>query len=158
MNIRTIILLTIAACIAVIALVFMFPVNKTRAVEKLLAHGMAAIEKEDLNTLEKLISLYYKDELGFTYPSMRGNFSYVFRDFDDIRISCDIKKITTGKDTCVADVELWVRSTWMSQQQDMVGKEHDREPVTILCVREMLKWKVIGTRWPKRRPGSFEPF
>jgi hypothetical protein len=158
MNLRTIVTLAIAALIAVVALIFVFPVNKTKAVEKLLSEGMAAIENEDLGKLEKLISLYYKDELGFTYASMRGNFDYVFRHFDNITISCDIKNVTEGKDTCSADVALWIHSTWLSQDQDMVGKENNPEPVTILCVREMLKWKVISTRWPKRRPGSFEPY
>ncbi|MBN1129708.1 MAG: hypothetical protein JXA71_12010 [Chitinispirillaceae bacterium] len=128
--------------------------DKQQAVERLLADGAAAIENSDLDRLDKLISPFYKDNIGFTYPTMRGNFSYVFREFRDIRVSRRIQEIKVGGDTVTAEVGLWITGTWMGRPGDMVGTENTYEPVTIYCSKELFRWKVIGTRWDERIRGA----
>jgi hypothetical protein len=153
MTLRRSLLITLVAAAAVLMGIYFFPADNNAAVTRLLDAGMAAIEREDLDRLDKLISLYYKDDLGFTYASMRGNFSYVFREFDNIKISLTTHEIVIGKDTCTARVSLWVRGNWLGKQSDMVGTETGYEPVFFYCVREFFRWKVIGTKWPDRKAG-----
>lgn len=155
---RRIIVIVLGIAAAAFALVLWFPVNRPAAVTKLLDKGTAAIEREDLETLDKLISLYYKDDLGFTYASMRGNFSYLFREFDSIRISRSDREIVVGKDTCTARVGLWIRGDWLGKHSDMVGTERVHEPVDIYCVKEFFRWKVIGTQWPDRQGSVLNSF
>jgi hypothetical protein len=144
--------LIIMVVIAVIgAGILFFPVDKKAAVTKLLDEGMSAIEREDFEKLDKLISLYYKDSMGFTYASMRGNFSYVFREYDDIKVSRSSDSIVIGKDTCVAYSKVWLRGTWLGKPADMVGTETAYEPVVIFCVKALFRWKVIGSWWPERK-------
>jgi hypothetical protein len=153
MSLRRLLLIVMVVAAVVVAGIYFFPTDKSAAVTRLLDAGMAAVEREDLDKLDKLISLYYKDDLGFTYTSMRGNFSYVFREFDHIKISLTTDEIVIGKDTCTARVSLWVRGNWFDKQSDMVGTENGYEPVVFYCVREFFRWKIIGTHWPDRKPG-----
>jgi hypothetical protein len=138
---------------ATLLVIYLFPVDKTKAVTRLLDAGEAAIEREDLDGTDHLISLYYKDDFGFTNFSMRGNFSYVFREYDSIAISRTTVAIVIGRDSCIARVSLWIRGNWLGKPSDIVGTENAYEPVEIYCVREFFRWKVIGTRWPNRRAG-----
>lgn len=131
----------------------LFPIDKTKAITRLLDDGEAAIEREDIDRINKLISLYYKDDIGFTYASMRGNFSYVFREYENITISRTTKAIVIGKDSCIARVSVWVRGDWLGKPSDIVGTENEYEPVDIYCIKEFFTWKVIGTRWPNKGAG-----
>jgi hypothetical protein len=136
---------------AILTGIYLFPIDKTKAVARLLDDGAAAIEREDLDRLEKLISLYYKDDFGCTYPSMRGNFSYVFREYDGITISRTTNAVVIGRDSCIARVSLWIRGNWLGKPSDIVGTENAYEPVDIYCVKGFFRWQVIGTKWPNRK-------
>jgi hypothetical protein len=153
MSLRHSLLIVLAVAAATLTGIYLFPTDKTKAVTRLLEDGAAALECEDLDRLDKLISLYYKDDFGFTYPSMRGNFSYVFREYDGITISRTTNAIVIGRDSCIARVSVWVRGTWLGKPSDIVGTENAYEPVDIYCVKEFFRWKVIGTKWPNLKAG-----
>jgi hypothetical protein len=127
--------------------------DRKKAVESLLRKGQSAIETENIDELTTLVSPYYRDEMGFSYASLRGGFSYVFSEFNNLRVDYRIVNITAGKDTSIANLLVWTRGAWAAGTLDLTGKENDPEPVSILCKREMLKWKVIGSRWPDRKSG-----
>jgi hypothetical protein len=133
--------------------IYLFPIDKTKAVTKLLDDGEAAIEREDPDRIDKLVSLYYKDDFGFTYASMRGSFSYVFREYDSIAISRTTTAIVISRDTCIARATLWIRGNWLGKSSDIIGTENEYEPVDIYCTKEFFRWKVIGTKWPNFRAG-----
>jgi hypothetical protein len=124
-----------------------------KAVEALLQKGRTAVESKNSEKLMPLIALFYRDDLGFTYASLREGFDYLFSHFNDVRVDYHIVTISAGKDTAVADLVVWVRGTWAGGTQDIAGKESDPEPVSLLCKKEMFAWKVIGSRWPRRKPG-----
>jgi hypothetical protein len=153
MSLRRSLLFVLVAAAATLTGIYLFPTDKTKAVTGLLDDGAAAIEHEDLDRLDKLISLYYKDDLGFTYPSMRGSFSHVFREYDSIIISRTTNAIVIGRDSCIARVSLWIRGNWLGKPTDIVGTENIYEPVDIYCVKEFFRWKVIGTKWPNLKAG-----
>jgi hypothetical protein len=153
MPLRRLLLGIIAVVAAIAGGILVFPVDKTAAVTRLLDDGEAAIEHADLDRIDKLISLYYKDDLGFTYASMRGNFSYVFKQYENITISRTTDAIVIGKDSCIARVTLWIRGNWLGNTSDILGTETAYEPVDIYCVRELFRWKVIGTHWPNNGAG-----
>jgi hypothetical protein len=133
-------------------LLFYHP-DRKKAVETMLQKGHAAIEEKNLEKLIPLIWLYYRDDLGFSYASLHESFKYIFSQFNDIQVDYRILNITTGKDTCIADLQVWVHGKWAEGMKDLVGKENDPEPVSILCKKDMFKWQVIGSRWPQWKAG-----
>jgi hypothetical protein len=153
MPFRRSLLLVLIVAAATLTGIYLFPIDKSKAITRLLDDGAAAIERKDLDHLDKLISLYYKDDLGFTYPSMRGSFSHVFREYDSITISRTTDAIVIGGDSCIALVSLWVRGNWLGKPSNIVGTENRYEPAYIYCVKEFFTWKVIGTKWPNFRAG-----
>lgn len=139
--------------ILVVGIPLLYHPDRKKAVETLLLKGHAAIEAKNMEKLVPLISLYYRDDLGFSYASLHESFNYVFSRFNDLRIDYRILNITVGKDTCTADLQVWVSGTWAEGMKDLVGKENNPEPVSILCKKEMFKWQVVGTRWPRWKSG-----
>jgi len=150
-NRAIIIILSLAAAAA--GAFFLFQTPPKKAVEKLLSRGREAIVTENMDRLAPVISLYYRDDLGLSYASLRGSFEYVFSQFSDIAIDYRVAGITEGKDTVTADLAVWARGTWMGATQDIAGTENDPVPLSILCTKEMLRWKIIGSRWPRGRAG-----
>ena len=127
--------------------------DREKAVKTLLRKGKTAIETENMDRLAPLISLSYRDELGLGYAALRGGFDYVFSQFSDITVDYRVTGITTSNDTVIADLAVWGRGTWMETTQDIAGSEDDPVPISILCRKEMLRWKIVGSRWPRGRAG-----
>ena len=146
----TIILLILSAAAGVF---FLFQPSPGKAADMLLRRGREAIAAEDMDRLAPVVSLYYRDELGLSYASLRAGFEYVFSQFSDITVDYSVTAIVPGKDTVVANLTVWARGTWMGMQQDLAGTENDPVPLSILCKKEFLKWKVIGSRWPRGADG-----
>jgi hypothetical protein len=134
---------------------FVFQPSGTKAAENLLRKGCIAIQAKDIDRLMPLISLSYKDSLGMTYGSLRGAFSRVCSQFSDITVDYNIQNITAGKDTVKADLLVWTRGHGMQGPalQNIVGTSEDFEPVSILFKKDFIKWKVAGSRWPRRKAG-----
>ena len=154
MTFRTRTKITLLSLVALaIGIACFYHADRKKAVETLLLKGRGAIETKNMDKLAPLISLYYRDNLGLSYAALRGSFEYVFSQFSDIKIDYRITGITEGKDTTVADLFVYASGAWMGGTQDIVGKENDPVPVSILCKKEMFKWKVIGSRWPRGKVG-----
>jgi hypothetical protein len=132
---------------------FLFQADKKKAVETLLRKGCEAIETKNTDKLAPLISFSYRDDLGMNYAALRGSFEYIFSQFSDIVIVYRITGITLGKDTVTADLTVWAHGSWMGGTQDIAGKADDPVPLTVLCIKEMFKWKIVGSRWPRGRAG-----
>jgi hypothetical protein len=131
--------------------------DKKKAVERLLDNGRSAMVTKNMDRLLPLISLYYKDSLGMTCGSLRAGFAYVFSQYHDIAIDYRIQSITVGKDTVEAVLAVRVSGNglWGTSPQDIAGTSGDPEPVSILCKKEMFAWKVVGSRWPRRKALAF---
>jgi len=136
-----------------VGIALFYHADRKKAVETLLQKGRTAIETKNMEKLMPLIALFYRDDLGLSYASLRGSFEYVFSQFNDIKIDYRIAAVTVGKDTSVADLFVYASGTWMGGTQDIAGKENEPLPVSILCIKEMFKWKVIGSRWPRGKAG-----
>jgi hypothetical protein len=143
---------------AVAGAFFLFRSSPEKAVERLLRKGAAAIEAEDMDRLAPLISLGYRDDLGLGYAALRGSFEYVFSQFSGIAIDYRVTSITPGNDTVTANVTVWGRGVWMDETQNIAGSESEPVPLSLLCRKELLKWKVIGSRWPRGTTGLRELF
>ena len=139
--------------VAVAAIFLVFPFNKKKAIESHLSKACGYIQEKNLEKLMPLISLYYKDETGMTFASMSGSFDYVFKQYQDIRISYAVDSISCGKDTSTACISLWVRAGMAGIDRNLVGTEFSKEPLDVYYVREFLKYKIIGSRWPVHKPG-----
>jgi hypothetical protein len=137
---------------------FVFQPSGTKAAENLLRKGCVAIQAKDIDRLMPLISLSYKDSLGMTYGALRGAFSWVFSQFSDITVDCRIMNISIAKDMVTTDLLVWTRGHGMQGPalQDIVGTRDDFEPVSILFKKDFIKWKVVGSRWPRRKAGMPE--
>jgi hypothetical protein len=146
-----ILLFLLIACTAVTVLVF--PFDKKRASESLLQKGRTAIEARNTDAIMPLVSLYYRDNIGLSYASLKGAFEYVFSQFNNLRVDYRIARFSAGKDTSIADILVWASGSGVAGTTDLVGRETAPEPVSILFKRDMLKWKIIGSSWPRRKSG-----
>jgi hypothetical protein len=141
------------SAVAAAATLLLFPYSRKKAIESSLSRASRYIQEKNLEKLMPLISLYYKDETGMTYASMSGSFDYVFKQYQDIRISYAVDSISCGKDTSAAHITLWAHAGIAGIDQDLVGTEFGKEPLDVYYVREFLKYKIIGSRWPVHKPG-----
>jgi hypothetical protein len=148
-----VILILLALAAAAAGTFLLLQPSPAKAVEKLLSRGREAIVTENMDRLAPVISLYYRDELGLSYAALRASFEYVFSQFSDIAIDYRVTGITQGNDTVTADLTVWARGRWMDAAQDIAGTENDPVPLSILCKKEFLQWKVIGSRWPRGTAG-----
>lgn len=149
---RVRIILISAAAIAA-GVFFLSQADRKKAVESLLHKGRAAIESENMDRLAPVLSIYYLDDLGLSYASLRGSFEYVFSQFNNLSVDYRVTGISPGKDTVTADLTVWARGEWMGVTQDLAGTENEPVPVSILFKRELFRMKVIGSRWPRGRAG-----
>lgn len=154
MTLRMRMLLCGTGAAAVIAVCF-FPFSRERAVRALLDKERVAIQEKNIDKTLSCVSMFYKDDLGLTYATLRGCFDMVFKEYRDIRIDYTVSGITFGKDTCIVDIMLWARAAWAGAERDLVGSQNGPEPMTIFCSKGFLKWKVVGARWPPEiRPAA----
>jgi hypothetical protein len=135
------------------AIVLVFPVDKGKAAESLLQKGRIAIEAKNTDAIMPLVSLYYSDNLGLSYASLKGAFEYVFSQFNNLRVDYRIAGFTPGKDTSIADILVWASGAGAAGTIDLIGSETAPEPVSILFKRDLFKTKVIGSCWPHRKSG-----
>jgi hypothetical protein len=156
MTFRNRVIITFLVLAAAAGCFSLFQPSPGKAAEKLLRRGREAIVTENRDRLAPVISLYYRDELGLSYAALRASFEYVFSQFSGIAIDYRVTGITIGKDTVIADLTVWARGTWMGATQDIAGTENDPVPLSILCKKEFLTWKVIGSRWPRGTAGLRE--
>jgi hypothetical protein len=133
--------------------VLVFPVDKKQAAESLLQKGRTAIEARNTDAIMPLVSLYYRDNIGLSYPALKGAFEYIFSRFNNLQVDYRIAGFTAGKDTSIADILVWASGSGVTGTTDLVGSETAPEPVSILFKRDLLKWKVIGSCWPRRKSG-----
>ena len=150
-NRARIILLSLA--VAAAGAFFLFHADRKKAVESLLRTAHTAIETENIDNLAPLVSMFYRDDLGMSCASLRGSFEYIFSQFNAIAVDYRVTGITIGKDTVTADIAVWGRGTWMGALQDIAGSENDPVPLSILLKKEFLRWKIIGSRWPRGNEG-----
>jgi hypothetical protein len=135
------------------AIVLIFPVDKKQAAVSLLQKGRAAIEARNTDAIMPLVSLYYRDDIGLSYASLKGAFEYVFSQFNNLKVDYRIARFTAGKDTSIADILVWASGSGVAGSTDLIGSETAPETVSIQFKSDLLKWKVIGSCWPHRKSG-----
>jgi hypothetical protein len=147
--------ITLAIIILTVAAVLLYPSNPEEAVTRVLKRSRIAIESANVQSVMSCISLSYRDDLGFTYGALRGSFGYTFSEFKNIQIDFRLIDIKPGKDTGVAEINVWARGIWTAANRltDIAGTKDRFERVLVACRKETAGWKVINTRWPERKEG-----
>lgn len=104
----------LAAVLAFLILRGLF-VSEEDRIKKVLMDGKEAIEREDLKGVMDHISLFYRDDYGFTYLRIKGLLQRLFEEFDDIKIYVERMEV---------DVEEEGRATaWLLTWATARGKE-----------------------------------
>jgi hypothetical protein len=144
-----------AFCSIVALSILFFPRNPQKAISRLLEKGRFAIETGDTKATMSPVSFSYHDDLGFSYGALQSSFAYTFSAFRNIKVNFRVNSLKVNKDTCVAEINVWVHGfrTAANQETNLAGSEDGYEPVLIVCIKKGLKWKVISTRWPNRKEG-----
>ncbi len=73
-------------------------VTEEERIRRTLMDGKRAIEREDLKGVMKHISMFYRDDYGFTYLRVRALFQRLFEEFDDIQIFVDRMEVELKND------------------------------------------------------------
>lgn len=143
----------LSLAVASACVLFVLHSDSRKAVESLLRKAHEAIETENMDRLSPLISVYYRDDLGFNCPALLGAFEYVFSQYAGITVDYHITRISAGKDTVTAELTVWGRGEWAGSKLDMAGTENDPVPLTVFCRKEFFSWKIVGSLWPRGRAG-----
>ena len=89
-------LFVLAAVLAFLVLRNLF-VSEEDRIKRVLKEGKEAIEKEDLEGVMDHISLFYRDDYGFTYLRIKVLLQRLFEEFDDIKIYVERMEVEVGE-------------------------------------------------------------
>ncbi len=130
---------------AVIYLVFVRPllISDEARIRKGVKEGARAIEAEDLEKCLRHVSLYYKDEYGLTYLSVKGLLIRIFQEFDAFEIELENLRVTLlDKRTAFATFDLKVKVSYTGQRAYLLGSVDFPNRIKMSFAKERGRWKV----------------